>query len=170
MSTTVPGLPPLHQSGEDLVECPSCGLRSEPARACPRCGAAVGPRAGGFWREGRTLVALRDAALPDLCVRCGDPGDGRRIRHRLSWHHPALFLLLLFWLIPYVIVALAIRRHAVSVCARHRSIRRRSLVAARTLLGAAVVAGAAAIGMESGWLGGLFARERLRRSVGTGTP
>ena len=64
MSTTVPGLPPLSRAPGSLVACPDCGLRVEPvATGCPRCGAALQAE-GGVWREGRTLVALRDAILP----------------------------------------------------------------------------------------------------------
>jgi hypothetical protein len=156
VTTTTPGPPPRTSAGRDLVACADCGLRADPSgAACPRCGADL-PRPGAVWREGRTLVALRDAVLPDRCVRCGEPGDGEPIRRRLYWHHPAIYLLLLFWVIPYIVVALAVRRTStltMSVCARHRRIRRRALWAAWALLGAAIVDAVAAIALGSAALG-----------------
>jgi drug/metabolite transporter (DMT)-like permease len=62
------------------------------------------------------------ATLPDYCVKCGIPANGSRLRKRLSWHHPALALLILVGVLIYVIVALIVRKSAVveiSLCEDH---------------------------------------------------
>lgn len=57
------------------------------------------------------------------------PANGQRLKRSLSWHHPALFLVVLAGLLVYVIVALIVRQTAkieVGICDTHR---RRRLVA-----------------------------------------
>jgi hypothetical protein len=71
--------------------------------------------------EGPTLVVPLNAVLPDLCVKCGEPGAVRRTR-KVSWHHPALYLLIVAGVLFYVIGALiAAKRSTVqySLCAAH---------------------------------------------------
>ena len=135
-------------------KCPQCGLvnfASEPS--CKRCGAppqlqaqpapaTVGivledgyvmpppPMTGGIWREQSTLVMTKDATLPDRCVKCDAPANGFRLRRQLSWHHPALFLVLFVaWLI-YFILAMALRKRAtvyLGLCHEHYQRRRNFL-------------------------------------------
>jgi hypothetical protein len=60
--------------------------------------------------------------LPPFCVKCGQPATDKPIVKRFSWHHPALYLLVLVALLIYVIVALVVRktvRVGVPLCARH---------------------------------------------------
>jgi hypothetical protein len=87
---------------------------------------------GGTWREGSTLVMSKDASLPDYCVKCDAPANGFRLKRNLSWHHPALFLLLLIaWLI-YLILAMALRKRAIvylGLCQEHYQKRRNLLIA-----------------------------------------
>ena len=52
-------------------------------------------RKGGLWRSGKTLVAAKDAPFPDRCVVCAQTNDLHRVKRRLYWHHPAIFLTLL---------------------------------------------------------------------------
>jgi hypothetical protein len=147
------GLPPLTGSQPELATCPHCRLRSEAApQGCPRCGGAT-PTPGSAWREGAVLVARRDATLPDACVRCGKPGDGEPIRRSVHWHHPALYLLLLLGVVPYLVVWLAVRRRTtltISVCAHHRQVRRRALWAGWGVAGAAIALFAAAAALDNG--------------------
>ena len=109
----------------------------------------------GVWRAGPLLVMLKDAELPDRCVKCNAPAEGRRLRRNLSWHPPAWYLLLLFNILIYVIVALIIRKTArieVGLCADHRSRRRRAIAVGwiSSLAGLGlIIAGA---GAENGWL------------------
>ena len=41
---------------------------------------------GGIWRDGRYLVAHRDAVFPDICVKSGLPAHGNRVRQIVQWH------------------------------------------------------------------------------------
>lgn len=85
----------------------------------------------GLWREGNRLVMRKDAELPDRCVRCNEPAHGYRLKRRLSWHHPAFYLFLLFNLIIYVIVALIVRKTAkieVGLCEAHVRARTRAIL------------------------------------------
>ncbi len=77
---------------------------------------------GGVWRDGKTLVMHKRARLPDYCIKCGVPANGSHLRKRLSWHHPALALLILVGILIYVIVALIVRKSAtvdISLCEDH---------------------------------------------------
>lgn len=82
---------------------------------------------GGAWRDGNALVMHKQGDLPDRCVRCNAPANGIRLKRDLSWHHPAIYLIILAGLLIYVIVALIVRKTAkieVGICKRHRSRRR----------------------------------------------
>jgi hypothetical protein len=93
----------------------------------------------GIWRNQSTLVLSRDAVLPLRCVKCNAYTTGRLTR-RYSWHHPALYLILLVaWLI-YLIVAMIVRQRAtveVGLCEEHQTKRRNAIYAtiALALLG-----------------------------------
>lgn len=70
--------------------------------------------------------------LPPTCVKCGQPAADKPVVKTFSWHHPALYLLILLGILLggliYVIVAGIVRktiRVAVPLCAQHRQ--RRSL-------------------------------------------
>ena len=75
------------------------------------------------WSEGDLLVVRKGATLPPVCVKCNEPAEGKPIRRNFSWHHPALFLLVLAGVLVYAIVALVVQKKGtvyVSLCARHR--------------------------------------------------
>ena len=77
---------------------------------------------GGIWRDGKRLVMWKGATLPDRCVRCNAPANGRRLKRTLYWHHPLVFLVVLAGVLVYVIVALVVRKKAVvtiGLCDRH---------------------------------------------------
>ncbi len=149
---TTMGPLPAAPAAPTLV-CPDCGLGIDGHPAtCPRCRGPLPPPGGSAWREGARIMAFRDAVLPDRCVRCGEPGDGRPLRHRMHWHHPALYVLVLFWVIPYVLVALCVRKGAtltISVCAHHRAVRAWSLWGGWGIAALAVVLAGVATARDS---------------------
>ena len=74
------------------------------------------------WREGMDLVTLREAALPQLRVKCNAPADGQYIRRKFYWHHPAYALLIFVNVLVLLIVSLCVRKKAevhVGLCKRH---------------------------------------------------
>ena len=76
----------------------------------------------GVWRDGATLVMQKTARLPDYCVKCGLAANGFHLTRNLSWHHPALYLLIFAGLLIYAIVALIVRKSAkieISMCSDH---------------------------------------------------
>ena len=90
--------------------------------------------ATGVWRRKRQLVVALDAVLPDRCVKCNCDVGGARFKRVLYWHHPALYLMILFpSLLIYAIVALAVRKRAIlmiGLCPEHRSQRTRAILIA----------------------------------------
>lgn len=122
----------------------------------------------GGWRSGKRLVTPVEATLPKRCVKCNEPTDDPQIKRKLSWHSPAIFLLIIVGLLVYVIVALCCQKRAtvfISVCPRHRSARRMAITMAwLMILGgiAAIVGGACMEGTQYdayfGWmiLGGVL--------------
>ena len=77
-----------------------------------------------LWSDGRALVMSKQAELPDVCIKCGAPAEGYRLKRNLRWHPPAYYLVILINLILYAIVALIVAKKAtiyVGVCQQHRS-------------------------------------------------
>jgi hypothetical protein len=114
--------------------------------------------AGDVWRDGKVLVLKKGAALPARCVRCNHAANGTGYPGRFYWHRPALYLLLLFGLLPYVIAAVIVRKGAtvfVPLCPTHRTQRRRSKLGSTLLALLGVVFLLAAIngGQLYGWSG-----------------
>jgi len=72
---------------------------------------AIGQPLAGLWRQGDMLVMHKWAPLPDICLKSNEPAT-RRLKRSLSWHHPAIFLLLLISPLIYIIVALILRKSA----------------------------------------------------------
>jgi hypothetical protein len=62
--------------------------------------------------RGRALVAPLQTQLPEVCVFTGGTEDLVRVKQRLTWHHPAIYLTVFWGLIIYVILALALRKTA----------------------------------------------------------
>jgi len=67
----------------------------------------------GVWRSGHILVMRRGAQLPDRCIKTNQSANGKRFKATLYWHHPAIYLLMLFNLLIYAIVAIAVRKKAI---------------------------------------------------------
>src|SRR6478735_23856 len=92
--------------------------------------------AGGPWREGSLLVTTTFAQLPHVCVKCNVPvldgaAGGKRLTQKYTWHHPALYFLILPGVLIYAIVALVLQKKAtveLSLCPAHNSRRVKWLI------------------------------------------
>jgi MFS family permease len=156
-------------------KCTDCGLVNiTSATNCKRCGAAavsvayappapVGivledgyvmpppPSTGGAWRDKSTLVMTKDASLPDRCVKCNAPANGLRLKRKLAWHHPVLYLLVFGAALLYVIIAAVLSKRAtvyLGMCAEHFQGRRKRIAIGWLLLVAAIVGVPAAIAYD----------------------
>ena len=69
------------------------------------------PGFAGLWRQGSVLVMHKMAPLPNVCLKSNQPATGR-LKRSLSWHHPAIYLLILLHLFIYIVVALIVRKTA----------------------------------------------------------
>lgn len=142
-------------------KCAECGLVNFAGAAnCKRCGAASAtagvpaqpppagivledgyvlppPPSGGIWRDNATLVMVKEALLPNRCVKCNEPAQSVRVRRRLSWHHPVLYLLIFVALIVYAILAAVLSKRAIvyiGLCPDHFQRRRTNLIVGLVLL------------------------------------
>jgi hypothetical protein len=89
------------------------------------------PSMGGVWRDNKTLVMTKDASLPDQCVKCNAPANGFKLKRKLSWHHPALYVVILVAWIIYLILAVALSKRATvffGLCPEHLKRRRTFLI------------------------------------------
>jgi len=90
----------------------------------------------GLWRQGNVLVMHKRAPLPDICLKSNQPAT-QRLKRNLSWHHPAVFILVLVSLLIYVIVALIIRKTAtihIALSDQWIALRRRRMTIAWTTI------------------------------------
>ena len=72
----------------------------------------------------------RHALLPNRCMKCNEPAE-RKLKRNLSWHHPALYLMIFGGALFYVILALILRKTAtveVSLCENHSALRTRDIM------------------------------------------
>jgi hypothetical protein len=84
------------------------------------------------WRDGKQLVMRQGSSLPYRCLKTNDAADDLLPR-KLYWHHPALYLVLLFSPLIYVILAFLLRKKAeveLPVCRHIRQRRVRALILA----------------------------------------
>jgi predicted RNA-binding Zn-ribbon protein involved in translation (DUF1610 family) len=93
--------------------CPLCGeMIITGAAKCRFCGEYLDSTIRGLWRSGDLLVIRKETKLPERCVKSNQPCS-RTLTRKLTWHHPALYLILfLTAIIPYVIVALIVQKRA----------------------------------------------------------
>ncbi len=90
----------------------------------------VGMPGSGVWRDKSVLVMSKDAQLPNRCIKCNEPTNGR-LKRKLTWHHPAIYILILIAWLVYLIVALIVRKRAtvgVGLCEEHCAKRRKNLL------------------------------------------
>jgi hypothetical protein len=123
---------------------------------------APAPAAYPISRDGQKLIIAaampgQPISLPGPCVKCGAPAHGKPVDKIFSWHHPALYLLILAGVLIYLIVAVIVRksmRLKVPLCARHAQ--RRGI--AVTLAWVIPVVGVAdafilpRVGVDGGWV------------------
>jgi hypothetical protein len=97
---------------------------------------------GGVWRDDKTLVMTRDAQLPDHCVKCNAPAHGFKLKRKLSWHHPALYVVVLVAWIIYLVLAMALSKRAtvfLGLCTEHIKRRRIFLTIGWVMLALGVI-------------------------------
>ncbi len=112
-------------------------------RVCAECkplavqslkeGAGIQSKAFTAWRDGKRVVAFDKTALPARCYKCNHESVGAPMKRKLYWHHPAWYLLLILRFLPYLIVAIFIRKRAtldVYLCQKHMISRRYSMIGA----------------------------------------
>lgn len=83
-----------------------------------------------IWRSNALLVMTKQASLPNRCIKCNAP-TAERLKRKLQWHHPALYLLILISILVYAIVAMVVRKTAtvhIGLCDEHRESRKLSMI------------------------------------------
>lgn len=132
-------VPQLLPDGQNGLPCSSCGglfaegdlLKFEGNLICPKCKPTVFQRfketgsvsLGKIWRSDKILVLTREADLPDFCVKCNAPAHGQRLKRKLFWHTPLLYILVLFNVLIYAVVATLAGKKAyiqIGLCEQHR--------------------------------------------------
>ena len=102
-------------------------------------------------RRKRTLIMGKNAPLPDRCVKCNAPAGNKRLKRRLYWHSPLLYLLILLNLLIFVLVAVIVRKRAtieIGLCEKHQSRRKACVLTAWLAVLAAVGMFIAGIAVE----------------------
>ncbi len=98
--------------------------------------ATAGVGAGNtVWRDGDLLVTLIGAEMPSRCVKCNAPADQPTKARKIYWHHPALYVLVLFNVLIYAIIAAVIRKRvfvSAGLCKEHKKRRRIAMTIAWT--------------------------------------
>ncbi len=69
------------------------------------------PQTNGIFQQGKWLIVHKQAVLPNRCVKSNEPTSDR-LRRKLMWHPPLIYLLILLHVLIYVIVALIVRKTA----------------------------------------------------------
>jgi hypothetical protein len=103
------------------------------------------------WRSKALLVMTKQAALPDRCIKCNAP-TAERLKRKLQWHPPALYLLILISILVYAIVAMVVRKTAtvhVGLCNEHRESRKLSMIITVFLVVVAVLSAIAGVQFET---------------------
>ncbi|MCC4608123.1 hypothetical protein LL967_09600 [Xanthomonas campestris pv. zinniae] len=112
------------------------------------------PVDGDVWREGDVLVCTPGATLPPRCVKCNAPADIPPRRYIFHWHHPVIYAALLLGVLPYLILAIALRKrsaHVLILCEQHERRRVRYVAVAVASVLALLVCGLSLDG-PSRWL------------------
>ena len=103
--------------------------------ASERSSAADRDGGNAVWRDGDVLITLIGAEMPRRCVKCNGPADQPTKVRKVYWHHPGLYLLLLFNALIYAIVAAVVRKRVAvgaGLCIEHKKRRRIAMTLAWT--------------------------------------
>jgi len=111
--------------------CTRCGFQNQvTVWQCYQCGAALNSiDRYSVWRKNSVLIMTRQALLPDRCIKCNEPAE-RKLKRKLSWHHPAIYLLVFGGALFYVLLAIVMRKTAtieVGLCENHSAMRQRDI-------------------------------------------
>lgn len=109
------------------------------------------PSMGGVWRDNKTLVMTKDASLPDQCVKCNAPAHGFKLKRKLSWHHPALYIVIFVALLIYVILSVALSKRAtvfLGLCPEHIKRRRTFMIIGWVMMALGLIIPILAFGNE----------------------
>ncbi len=136
---------------QPLDLCDECGYSFPPAdldscgahRLCRTCKPAFIERAHAslsaetrslpslrVWRQNKLVIMAQDGELPCRCFKCNDPAEPVRLPRTLYWHPPWLYLIVIFNLLIYAIIAMCVRKTqkiGLPLCARHKAVRNRDL-------------------------------------------
>jgi hypothetical protein len=63
-----------------------------------------------LFRAGPLLVASSRVVLPQTCIQCGATPATETIKKNFTWHHPALYLLVVGGVLLYAVVAILIQK------------------------------------------------------------
>lgn len=138
--------PPPYGNPQPPYGNPQTGYGGMPATGMPLVPAYGGPpsinarapwSSAGVWRQKNLLVMHKDATLPDRCVKCNNPANGRKLTKKYMWHHPAWALTILAGVLIYLIVVLIVRKQVVlnlGLCDEHFSKRRIAIAVGWLLL------------------------------------
>jgi hypothetical protein len=123
--------PPYGNPQAGYGDTPAAAMSPVPAYGGPPSFNAQAPWSNaGVWRQKNMLVMHKQAALPDRCVKCNRPANGRTLTKKFMWHHPAWFLFILAGVLIYLIVALVVRKPVtlhLGLCDEHFSRRRTAI-------------------------------------------
>lgn len=114
--------------------CTHCGFQNLSTDLhCYRCRVAL--NSDSIWRKNSVLIMTRHALLPNRCIKCNEPAK-RKLKRNLSWHHPALYLVIFGGVLFYVVLAFVFRKSAtveVGLCQDHSARRTRDIIITWTL-------------------------------------
>jgi hypothetical protein len=126
---TLSSPPPVPAARALIARCAECGrtdgemVSLAGSLVCPACkplalaklreGVPLGVSDGfaGPWRDGKYLVVTKLGPMPPCCIKCGN-APSKSLRRTLTWHHPALYLIIFVGILIYVIVAVIVRKTA----------------------------------------------------------
>ena len=86
--------------------------------------ASLDPLSGeNLWRDGKILIMRQGSTLPPRCVKCNEPAELPIKRRKVYWHEPWIYVLAIFCLLLYALIALFVRKQAMiapGLCPVHR--------------------------------------------------
>jgi hypothetical protein len=133
--------------------CPDCkDLALDKLRQEVRLREGVRIVSGLAWRDGKKLVIADKAALPDVCVKCGESAGASRMRRKFYSHSGWLWLVLVGWI--GVIVYFMLRKKVegdIAVCYNCKRSRLKHLLIAWSLLLGGIGVGVAGSAAEAAW-------------------